>query len=205
MTNDAWLLWISSIPDPSCCICHLDRNRSIKTLLYPTLLTASFYCQVKNDWFPQPAALSECVKMDRRTIRAQDFPTIVFPCLTGSVVSGLTLQQTWPSACWHDLPQRPVPARWTVVDAEPRSIASLRAETTSDRGLLNLMSCKFIGATGHNDKSLLSQKDGLPAEKVFLVICRWSVKHLLMGLSLWRALSGERLIATFLTNTHLGV
>lgn len=77
MTNDAWLLSISSFSDPSCCICHLDRNRSIKTLLYPTLLTASFCCQVKNDWFPQPPLLSVCVKMDRRPIRAQDFPTIV--------------------------------------------------------------------------------------------------------------------------------
>lgn len=77
MTNDAWLLSISSSSDPSCCICHLDRNRSIKSLLYPALLTASFCCQVKNDWFPHPAPCSECVKMDWWTIRAQDFPTIV--------------------------------------------------------------------------------------------------------------------------------
>lgn len=76
MTNDAWL-FISSSSDPSCCICHLDRNCSIKTLLYPTPLIASFCCQVKNDWFHHPPPHSECVKMDRRTIRAQEFPTIV--------------------------------------------------------------------------------------------------------------------------------
>lgn len=79
MNNDAWLSSISSSSDPNYCICHLDRNRSIKTLPYPALLTASFCCQVKNDWFPPhyPPPHSECVKMDRWTIRAQGFPTIV--------------------------------------------------------------------------------------------------------------------------------
>lgn len=128
MTNDAWLSSISSPSDLSCRICRLDRNCSIKTLLYLALLWASFCCQVKNDWFAHPPPHSECVKMAQRTIRAQDFPTIVFAFLTGRAVSVLTLRQTWPSACWHDLPLRPVPARWTAVDAGPRSIASLKTK-----------------------------------------------------------------------------
>lgn len=54
------------------CIYHLDGNCSIKPLAYPTPLTASFCCQMKDDWFPPLHSTSECV-----TIRAQDFPTIV--------------------------------------------------------------------------------------------------------------------------------
>ena len=79
MTNGARLLSISSSSDPSCCICHLNRNRSIKTRLYPALLTASFCCQVKNDWFPHRSPRSECVKMDRRgRLGPRTFPPLFF-------------------------------------------------------------------------------------------------------------------------------
>lgn len=128
MTNDAWL-FISSSSDPSCCICHLDRNCSIKTLLYPTPLIASFCCQVKNDWFHHPPPLTQNVwKWIGGLLGPRIFPPLFVPFWTGRAVSALTLQQTWPSACWHDLPLRPVPARWTAVDAGPRSTASLKTK-----------------------------------------------------------------------------
>lgn len=86
MTNATWL-FIFSHHDPVCCICHLDRNRSIKTLLYSNPLTASadffFLLFVSHKWemidgSALPPPCSQCVKMDRwGRRRAQDFPTIV--------------------------------------------------------------------------------------------------------------------------------
>lgn len=61
MTNDAWHLSISSSSDPGCCICHLDRNCSIKTPLYSTPLTASFCCRVKKWLIPPPLHLTRNV------------------------------------------------------------------------------------------------------------------------------------------------
>lgn len=57
------------------------------------------------------------------------FPPLFAPSPTGRAVSALTLRQTWPSACWHDLPLRPELARWTAVDAGPRNTASLKIQT----------------------------------------------------------------------------
>lgn len=58
------------------------------------------------------------------------FPPLFAPSPTGRAVSALTLRQTWPSACWHDLPLRPELARWTAVDAGPRNTASLKIQRT---------------------------------------------------------------------------
>lgn len=78
MTNGAWL-FISSYCDPGCCICHLDRNCSIKTLPYPTPLTASFLLWSEKWLIPPPSLhLTPNVwKWIGGTIREQDFPTIV--------------------------------------------------------------------------------------------------------------------------------
>lgn len=58
------------------------------------------------------------------------FPPLFAPLPTGRAVSALTLRQTWPSACWHNLPLRPELARWTDVDAGPRNTASLKIQTS---------------------------------------------------------------------------
>lgn len=183
MNNDAGLWSISSSADPSCCIRHLDRNCSIKTRLYTALLTASFCCGVKNDWFPQPPPHSECVKMDWWAIRDQDFPTIVCAPQTGKAVSVLTLRQTWPSACWHDLPLRPVPARWTAVGAGPRSTASLKT-TKQQQYIVTGRSHLFYASvqqTRHNEslgtrtqrrlRSVKSQH-AAPDEEAFPLSCK---------------------------------
>lgn len=130
LTNAIWLLNIHSPSDIIYCISHLDRNCSINTLAYPSPLTASFCCQVKDDWFPPPPLLPQNVWL----LGPRIFPPLFAPSPTGRAVSALTLRQTWPSACWHDLPLRPELARWTAVDAGPRNTASLKTHKTTGLG-----------------------------------------------------------------------
>ena len=166
MTNDAWHLSISSSSDPGCCICHLDRNCSIKTPLYSTPLTASFCCRVKNDWFPCPSTSLRMCENGSADYQGPGFSHHCFaPSLTGRAVSVLTLRQTWPSACWHDLPLRPEPARWTAVDAGPRSIASLKTKHQQ-----YIMKGRFTSCL-----SKLNTHDIWKAQTLFLRRCTFGV------------------------------
>lgn len=59
-------------PDKIYCICHLDRNCSIKSLVCPTPLLPAFVVNWKMTDSLHLHSAAECV-----TIRAHDFPTIV--------------------------------------------------------------------------------------------------------------------------------
>lgn len=124
------------------------------------------------------------------------FPPLFF-FLTGKTVQLLTLRQTWPSACWHGLPLRPAPARWTAADAGPRSTASLKAtiaqlqrQRWSRGGRLKLRSCDSLQKKEKKGSVWPTAAGGvrLQSSFVFKELCVEKV---------W-------LLPFYHTNTHLG-
>lgn len=210
MTNDSWLLIISPSSDPRSCICHLDRNCPIRPLLYSALLKASFYCQVKKWLISPPSTSVRRVKMDQWTVMAKVFfPTIVSALsdrknsLGTYFAANLTIcllarSPTATSACtlnccWRKTKKHCFPESKTTIDRARFLQYKHNSLVRIIPWALCLKLSRFV-----QSKGLCVTWD----ECLTAVGIRWSVKHLQTEPCLWRALCGERLIATFLSNIY---